>query len=423
MKIGFLTYGCRSNRWETERIRQSLLGGGLDESCGDDADAVVINSCTVTGKIDRDILRRIKQLKKGNKKVILTGCMAERTDQGSAELKKYADLIIPNSKKFSVSSYGFTGLLPAAGPREDAVLRQFSGRDKAFVKIEEGCDNFCAYCEVPYVRGSLIRSRAAAEIKEEIGALSGAGYREIVLTGINLGYYGREKKESGALAGLLAELLKVRGDFRLRLSSIGPGEADPELIDLMAVSGGRICPHLHLSLQSGDEKVLKAMNRNYTLKEYKEKLDHAVSRVPGMAITTDIIAGFPGETGEEHKNTCGFLSENGFTRLHVFPYSDRPDTKASKMKGKISEVIKKQRVKELIAIGKKKEKEFAEKNIGVKRTALAEGGVKNGFMTGYTENYIKVVFKAGGDMAGRFVTVVVEKVEGGRVMARVIADM
>jgi threonylcarbamoyladenosine tRNA methylthiotransferase MtaB len=419
VKIAFLTYGCKANRYETEVIRQALLDGGLSED--DSADVYVINTCTVTGKIDREITRKIKQIKsRGNAKVVLTGCLVERKDLSSTGLAKYADLIIPNSKKFDISSYDIPELKEALKTSGKKVLRQFSGRDKAFVKIQDGCDNFCAYCEVPYVRGSDLRSRGVTEITEEIGALAGAGYREIILTGINLGYYGKDAEKNGALVFLLEELMKSGNPGRLRLSSIGPKETSFELIDLMASSGGKICPHLHLSLQSGDEKVLKSMNRNYTLREYKEKMDYALAKMPYMAITTDVIAGFPGETAEEHRKTCKFIEENGFTRLHVFPYSDRPDTKASKMKEKISEEIKKQRVKELIETGKKKEKEFAERNIGARRTALAESGDKGGYMTGYTENYIRVFFKAGQDMIGTLVPVKIEKFINGKAYGKVL---
>ncbi len=417
MKIAFLTYGCKANRYETEVIRQKLLDCGMTED--KDADIYVINTCTVTAKIDKEIMRKARALKKNGKaRVVLTGCLPERKDSPYLGLEKYADLIIPNSRKFDISSYNLPDLKLQPEKDNKTVLRQFSGRDKAFVKIEDGCDNFCAYCEVPYVRGGSVKSRDINEIRIEVEALSNAGYGEIILTGINLGYFGKEKKQKDALLNLLKELAEIEGLGRLRLSSMGPREVNRELIDFTAASNGKICPHLHLSLQSGDEKVLKSMNRNYTLKEYKDTMDYALSVMPDMAITTDVIAGFPGETEKEHKNTCKFIENNGFTRLHVFPYSDRPDTKASQMPGKLGGEIKKRRVKELIEIGKQKEREFAERNTGVKRIALVESGEKSGFMAGYTENYIRVLFKAPADAVGRLVPVVIETVEGTKVIAK-----
>lgn len=411
MKVAFLTYGCKANRYETEMIRQSLLDAGMQED--EKAEIYVINTCTVTARIDSEIVRKIKQLRsRGNVKIAVTGCLVERKDNDLPEFAKYADLIIPNNKKFDVSSYGVAG---AAAGAPERILTSFSGRDKAFVKIEDGCDNFCAYCEVPLVRGSRVISRDKSEIIEEAKALASAGFKEIILTGINLGYYGREKKDKSALLSLLMDLVKVTGGGRLRLSSAGPREISKELIDFMASSAGKICPHLHMSLQSGDPEVLKAMNRNYTLPEFTDKMQYALLQMPDMAVTTDIIAGFPGETETQHRNTCAFIEAHGFTRLHVFPYSDRPGTKAEKMAGKNTSEVKKRRVKELIAIGVKKEMEFVMKNTGVKKLALAEAGGKNGFAAGYTENYIKVLFKAPSDAIGKLVPVKIEKVEKGKV--------
>jgi threonylcarbamoyladenosine tRNA methylthiotransferase MtaB len=413
MKVAFLTYGCKANRYETELIRQSLLGTGMQED--EKADIYVINTCTVTGKIDSEILRKIKRLKSlGNCRIAVTGCLVERKDADLPDFSKYVDLIIPNSKKFDVSSYG---IINSAAGADKNILKQFSGRDKAFVKVEDGCDNFCSYCEVPFVRGSKVKSRDEKEIIEEVKALGAAGFQEIVLTGINLGYFGRDKKDENALLSLLEKLVKIIGKGRLRLSSAGPREISNSLIDFMASSNGKICPHLHMSLQSGDAEVLRAMNRNYTLPEFMDKMAYALYRMPDMAITTDVIAGFPGETDGQHKNTCAFIEKNGFTRLHVFPYSDRPGTKAAQMPDKNTNETKKCRVKELIAIGANKEKEFAEYNIGVKRYVLAESGEKDGFVTGYTENYIKVYFKAQGDIIGKLVPVKIGKVEHGKAYA------
>jgi threonylcarbamoyladenosine tRNA methylthiotransferase MtaB len=188
----------------------------------------------------------------------------------------------------------------------------------------------------------------------------------------------------------------------------------------MAANPERLCPHLHMSLQSGDAHVLKAMNRNYTLDEFRDRMEYAILKAPYIAITTDVIAGFPGETEDEHRNSCAFIEKHGFSRLHVFPYSDRPGTKAEKMPGKLSEAVKKRRVKDLLEIGEKKEKEFVKLNTGRKLTALAEGGEKDGLIAGYTENYIRVYFKAGADAIGKLVPVEIVKFENKKAYSKIL---
>lgn len=413
MKFNFLTYGCKVNRYETELIRQELLKRGVTE--GGDADCYLINTCTVTGKIDNEILRKVKQLKAAGKTVIVTGCLASAA--GIEKLKKYADFIIPNADKFKPSAYPV--LVDRLTGEADSVLTGFSGRSRAFAKLESGCNRFCAYCEVPYVRGSAIASRDALQVVEEVKALTDNGFSEIVLTGVNLGLYGAEKNDKNALARLVEKLITIEGLGRLRLSSIGPNETTGELIDAVAGSGGKVCPHFHMSLQSGDEAVLRRMNRNYTAKEFEEKTGVILSKLPLCALTTDIIAGFPGETAKEHKNTLAFVSRVAFTRLHVFPYSDRPDTKASKMQGKLDEAVKKERVKELIALGKEKEKEFISKNLGLSRGVLVEEEGDGEYMTGYTDNYIKVLFEGKKEMAGKLQEVKLVSMKQGKVYGEI----
>jgi threonylcarbamoyladenosine tRNA methylthiotransferase MtaB len=324
VKIGFITYGCKVNRYETERIKQALLGGGNTEST--EPDVYVINTCTVTGTIDREIARKIRQIKHNNKKVLLTGCLAERGDRAGFE--GLADWIVPNSGKCSVEAYPpeITAGAPAASPGE--VLKSFSNINKAFIKIEDGCNRFCSYCEIPFVRGSAVRSRDSKEILEEISALSRAGYEEIVLTGINLGLFGAEKNEPAALLGLLEKIKKLGLPLRVRLSSIGPRDISAGIIAFAAENPGFLCPHFHMSAQSGSDDVLKMMGRPYTAEYYTDKARAVVSAVPRAAVTTDIITGFPGETEKMHMETVEFIKKTSLSRIHVFTYSDRPDTTA-----------------------------------------------------------------------------------------------
>jgi threonylcarbamoyladenosine tRNA methylthiotransferase MtaB len=275
----------------------------------------------------------------------------------------------------------------------ESILEGFSGRNKAFVKVEDGCDRFCAYCTVPLVRGSRIKSRESSEILREIEKLSSAGFKEIILTGVNLGLFGKERKDPEALFKLLKEAVKLPNGTRLRLSSIGPADLSDDVIALAADNPEKICPHFHLSMQSGDDAVLKRMNRNYDTGLYRKKTEYIIQTIPYAGINTDVIAGFPGETIAEFENTAAFIKEIPFSRLHVFPYSDRPGTKATAMGGKIDDKIKKERVKILMGIADEKETSFALMNKGRVLSALVEEGGNENSLFGYTENYIRVMLK------------------------------
>ena len=393
MKISFSTYGCKVNQYETELIKQMFLKtGGFTEAAGFmEADICLINTCTVTGRIDTEIAKKIRQIRANSKcRVILTGCLVQRKDAG--EISKLADWIIPNENKFMLSSYP-AEVISAPSAVYESILEGFSGRNKAFVKVEDGCDRFCAYCTVPLVRGDRIKSREHSEIIEEIKKLASAGFKEIILTGVNLGLFGKEKNNADALYEVLCAAIKETAGTRFRLSSISPVDLNNNVIDLAAANPERICPHFHLSMQSGDDKVLKRMNRNYGTDIYRKKVDYIIQRMPFAGINTDVIAGFPGETAGEFENTVGFIKEIPFSRLHVFPYSDRPNTKAAVMEGKIEDKVKKERVKILIKIADEKEAGFAEKNRGRLLNALVEEGSNEESLFGYTENYIRVILK------------------------------
>ncbi|MCE5299505.1 MAG: tRNA (N(6)-L-threonylcarbamoyladenosine(37)-C(2))-methylthiotransferase MtaB [Spirochaetia bacterium] len=416
MKVSFHTYGCKVNRYETELLRQAFVRNGAQDVPEEEAQYCLINSCTVTAKIDSEILKKARALKeRGHKKVIFTGCLSSRGASG--ELKKYLDWIIPNTEKFRVKSY--PAELNLEGLEFDEVLNGFSGRSRAFLKIEDGCDSFCAYCAVPYARGSTIRSRNPEDVLHEAANLKAAGFEEMVLTGVNLGYYGRDLNEPEALYKLLVSLAGAPGHTRFRLSSIGPLELHDCVIKLAAEYPGKICPHFHLSMQSGDDKVLKLMNRKYTSSDYRDRVLAIKKLMPHAAITTDVIAGFPGEGTADFENTYEFIRSLPFTRIHVFPYSDREGTSASKMAGKVRDDVKKERVKRLIKLAEKKEMEFVAVNTGCRRVILLEEKEEDGYMEGYTENYIKVTVEANDSFRtkkGKLVPVTIEGMEGGRVM-------
>ncbi|HPD19120.1 MAG TPA: radical SAM protein, partial [Candidatus Goldiibacteriota bacterium] len=242
MKIALHTYGCKVNSYESEVIRQQIKNSNLEMS-DEDADVHIINTCTVTKKIDKEIFRKIKQLKKNGKKVILTGCLVERTDKEAEDIFSFADEIISNDKKFRMD--GIIG----SKCSNDVILSDFSGKDRAYIKVEDGCDNYCSYCEVPYVRGDVIKSREINDVKKEFINLVNAGFNEIVLTGVNLGFYGKESNGEKNLHKLLLNLSGINNDVRIRMSSIGPKELSDDVINLIAESDGKICPHVHLPLQ------------------------------------------------------------------------------------------------------------------------------------------------------------------------------
>jgi len=405
MRISFLTYGCKVNRYETELIRQEILASGFQaEEDADKADCVIINTCTVTGKIDSEIRRKAAGLKEKGKKVIITGCLPKSS--GARDYVSSADLIVQNEDKFNLSSY-----YPVLGKFDyhESVtgLSDFSGRSRAYAKAVTGCNRFCSYCEVPHVRGSVIISRPEADILAEIRVLSHKGFREIVLTGVNLGLYGTDTGHR--LSELLKRACHEIDGCRLRLSSIGPRETTNELIDAVkeGAAEGKICPHFHMSLQSGDPGILMAMKRNYTPDIFMERLNRITQSMPLCGITTDIIAGFPGETDVQHKNTLEFIQKAPLSRLHVFPYSDRPDTEASAMEGKLPDSIKKKRVREIMELGSLKELEFAKANSGRILKVLVENDSDKGMLTGYTENYLKVVFEGDSALAGELADVII----------------
>jgi len=407
VKIGFITYGCKVNQYDTERIKKELLASGNEESA--DPDVYIVNTCTVTDKIDRDTARELRKLKSRGKKILLTGCIAAR--QCPKDIADNVDWFVPNSSKYDMAFYPEE--LKSRETAPSFFLETFSEKNKAFVKIEDGCDRFCAYCEIPYVRGNKPVSRNEGEILNEIKALSSSGYKEIILTGINLGRYGADKNEKEALCGLLEKIKALNLPLRVRLSSIGPLELTDKIIEFAAGSGNFLCRHFHMSIQSGCDRILKAMNRRYDTAFYREKAEKILSVIPDAGITTDLIAGFPGETDSDHAETADFLRSMRFTRVHVFPYSDRPDALAFKMDGKVSDEIKKKRVKELARIAADKEAAFAESFTGKILEMLVESGDKNGYFLGYTDNYIRVKVKGAESYVNKIVKVKITCAEGG----------
>ena len=394
MRVAFCTLGCRMNQFDTDLMRTKFLKSGYDlVDFEEEADVYIINTCTVTSGGDRSSRQAIYQAKRRNPRavVVATGCYAQVKPQELAGLKE-VDLVVGNTHKSEILKIveefletrkkgTFVGeIFREKEVRNFDTVLYFEG-SRPFIKVQEGCNKFCTFCVIPFARGK-VRSAPKEKVLDQIRIVASMGFKEVVLTGTQLSQYGWDTGTS--LYELLREVLKVQGIEIVRLSSLHIAEMDTKLLDLLT-SEERIAPHFHLSLQSGSDRILKLMERGYTTEEYRRTVDFILKRRPQSSIGTDIIVGFPTETEEDFKDTVRFVEEVPFAYLHIFPYSDRPFTKASKMKGKVPERVKKERVKVLKSIDSRKRAEFLERNRGrVLRAVVVE---ENRLLT---ENYIDI---------------------------------
>ena len=420
MKVAFHTLGCKVNHYETEAIKEAFVSRGAEITGEDEpADVYVINTCTVTNIADRKSRQFIRRAKKTNPDavIVVTGCYAQVAADDVAAMPE-VDLVIGNNRKSEICGLVMEKLADLADhldggraevlvmPREELTFYEDLGTIKsasdemsrAYIKIQDGCDRFCSYCLIPYARGP-VRSRPAGEIVEEVRALVEAGFREVVLTGINTALYGTEAGAECSLSELLTMLdkLDTSVDFRIRLSSLEPTVVDKDNVEEI-IRHRRLCHHLHLSVQNGSDSVLKAMNRHYTRGEYLDIVDMLRSHDPLFGITTDIIVGFPGETETDFEDTLDIVRKAGFGRTHVFRYSPRKGTAGAAMKDAVPEQIKKERAEVLESLGEETAKAFIDANLGVAHMVLIEESC-DGYATGYTGNYIKTYIK---DPEGRF---------------------
>ena len=376
------TFGCKVNQYESRLISEKFKTDNYTAAQNiAEADIIVFNSCSVTAQADKEceyFLRKV--LKFPNKpQIYLTGCMAKYKAD-------YIKSAFPGIKIIADKSELYSNA-------QTQSVKNFEGRSRAFLKIQDGCDSFCSYCIVPYVRNKLW-SKPQDAVISEIENLVKNGYPEIVLTGIHVGkYFVRQSEEWGVKSGennivfsdLVERIIALPLDFRIRISSIEINEIDGKLIELMKKNPRKICRHLHIPLQSGSDEILKLMNRSYRAENYKDKIDEIMQAMPDLALTADIITGFPGETNKHHDETVNFIKKIPFARFHIFRYSDRNGTKASLFSNKVSPQTMKKRADELFKIDTEKRKEFLKKFIGIKRQA-----VKTGKNKALTDNYIVV---------------------------------
>ncbi|TVM03836.1 MAG: tRNA (N(6)-L-threonylcarbamoyladenosine(37)-C(2))-methylthiotransferase MtaB [Candidatus Brocadia sp. WS118] len=393
----FITLGCKVNQYETQAIREALAAKGFVETIPEQAaDLYVINTCTVTSASDEKSRQHIKRVKRKNPRaiVVVTGCYAE-ADARTIKNIDGVDYVITKDEEAQLAEIVSRDTVPRVPTQESIYnlkISHFAGHTRAFLKIEDGCDMYCSYCIIPYVRGG-IKSRRPQDILEEARRLIDNGYKEIILTGIHLGAYGKDTQGAYRLLGVIQMLSNLSGLERLRLSSIEVNEITNDLIDLV-MHLGKICPHFHIPLQSGDDFILKRMNRKYTSSQYLETLDSIRSKIDSPSFTTDVIVGFPGEKDEHIENTINLCKNAGFSRMHIFPFSAREGTPAAKMTDHCQPQIIKTRRSRLDAVSKTLAYSYKRRflNTCVKVLAEMERDPKTNKLCGYSERYIKVLF-------------------------------
>ena len=404
-KIAFYTLGCKVNQYETDAMKVLFEEEGYEVvPFNSDADFYIVNSCTVTensSKKSRQIINRIKR-EHEDSKVIVVGCMAEEAKQGKIELKN-VDMIVGTSEKKDIVDI-LKGLeVSNPDEREFWETGDIISKDKtrAYIKVEDGCENYCTYCIIPYMRGR-IRSRQKENVISQVKKVIELGIKEIVLIGIHLASYGKDFGNI-TLLDLLKEINSLDGEFRIRLGSLEPNFINEESVKVLSKME-KLCPHFHLSLQSACNNTLKTMNRKYTIEEYKEKVKFLRENFDIVSLTTDVITGFPGETNEDFEITYNNLVEMKLNKLHVFPYSKRTGTIAAGMENQVKEEIKNERANRLIKLSEEEEHEFRKKFLGKKMNVLLEKREKDGCRLGYNEQYINVYLGSG--QAGDLIEVI-----------------
>ncbi|MFN2745274.1 MULTISPECIES: tRNA (N(6)-L-threonylcarbamoyladenosine(37)-C(2))-methylthiotransferase MtaB [Bacillus] len=422
--VAFHTLGCKVNHYETEAIWQLFKEAGYErKEFESTADVYVINTCTVTNTGDKKSRQVIRRAIRQNPDAVIcvTGCYAQ-TSPAEIMAIPGVDIVVGTQDREKMLGYieqyqeerqpiNGVGNIMKARVFEELDVPAFTDRTRASLKIQEGCNNFCTFCIIPWARG-LLRSRDPEEVIRQAQQLVDAGYKEIVLTGIHTGGYGEDMKDYN-FAQLLKELdSRVKGLKRIRISSIEASQITDEVIEVLDRSD-KIVRHLHIPLQSGSNSVLKRMRRKYTMEFFADRLTKLKKALPGLAVTSDVIVGFPGETDEEFMETYNFIKEHKFSELHVFPYSKRTGTPAARMDDQVDENVKNERVHKLIALSDQLAKEYASDYEGdvleiIPEEPFTETGEDNLFV-GYTDNYMKVVFEGSEDMIGKLVKVKIIK--------------
>lgn len=420
-KVALHSLGCKVNAYETEAMQQLLIQAGYEIVPFDaGADIYIINTCTVTNIADRKSRQMLHRAKKMNPHalVVAAGCYVQTGGEKASE-DDSIDLVIGNNKKKDLIA-----ILEAyeEGRQAEALIdinhtREYEGlslektaeHTRAYVKVQDGCNQFCSYCIIPYARGR-VRSRMPEEVQKEVEQLSANGYQEVVLTGIHLSSYGTDLAETDLLS-LIKMVHEAPGIHRIRLGSLEPRIITEEFAKELA-GMEKLCPHFHLSLQSGSDTVLKRMNRRYTTEEYEKACVLLRQVFDYPALTTDVIVGFPGETEEEFRETEGFLKRIQFSQTHIFKYSRRKGTKADQMEGQITEAVKTERSRILLELNKENEERYRKRQLGRQVEILVEEPIEvqgRTYQSGHTREYCKAIFPSDQDLTGQVVCALAEK--------------
>jgi threonylcarbamoyladenosine tRNA methylthiotransferase MtaB len=412
--VSFATLGCKTNQFESASMQESLQSAGYQVVPFDEgADLVIVNTCTVTNATDaqsRNLIRRARKLNDACR-VVVTGCYAQ-VDPEALQDFPGVSLVIGNEEKQRLLDYLTEDQETTAVAVSDIrqvekvclpPLTTFSGRSRAFVQIQNGCDAFCSYCIIPYARGAS-RSATPDEILQQIDGLVASGFQEIVLTGIHIGGYGADLDTPMTLNDLVRRIETETGVHRLRLGSIEPTELTDELLETIT-SSQIICHHLHIPLQAGNDHVLQRMKRTYSTEFFGQLLGRVRASIPDAAICLDVITGFPGETEEEFESAFDFISRLPLTDLHVFPYSKRPGTPAASYFGQVPGDVSKARAARLRHLAAEKHRSFAEGFIDEELEVVVESGVKEGLLKGVSRNYFDIRFSGEAALSGQCVMV------------------
>ena len=419
-KIAITTLGCKINQFESASFQSSFEAKGCSiVPFGQTADVIIINTCTVTGKAgaqSRQCIRKAVRTCPGAK-IVITGCHAQMAAQELLEMEELQNnplcivgngnkhLLVDTALKEEVCDLSMLiGKISQKTSICNLPVRHFNDRTRAFLRVQDGCNSYCTYCIVPYTRGPS-RSLPIAEVLAQAEIFAAEGHKEIVVTGIHAGMYGKDLKEGKDISALMEDLCRATPEIRYRLSSIEPLEIHPQMLALMGRQRN-FMPHLHIPLQSGDDEVLGRMNRRYKTRQFAEVIGLCRESIPDAAIGIDILVGFPGETEENFANTESFIEDLDCTYLHVFPYSKRPGTLAATFKNQVPRSIKEERVAILRALGNRKKAHFYQRYIGGKRPVLVEGKRdEHGLLKGFTDNYIPVSFSGDDNLVNSIITV------------------
>ena len=403
-KVRIFTLGCKVNQYESQLLRENFLNNGFLISDDEDFNIGVLNSCCVTSKAEKECRNIVRRLLRNGKEVWITGCWVNK--ERERIIKEFPSVKV-FEKDFLFNSYF---------EKKVKSISYFSGHTRAFIKIEDGCENFCSYCIIPFVRGR-VRSRLIGEIVDEIKVLSENGYKEFVLTGVDLGSFGKDTGER--LKDLIERISKIEGVKRIRISSIELFHIDDELIDSLS-NNEKFCHHFHIPLQSGSDRILKLMRRRYKIADYMEKIEKIRKKMEDVTFTTDVMVGFPGEEDNDFSLTCNVIKELEFLKVHIFPFSLRKNTFAENLKKFfVDEKVKRERFLILDRLAKEVSEKVKEKFIGSIQEVLIERK-REGKWSGYTGNYLPVLIDSENDLKNKILKVKLEGMEKDKIKGKLI---